>query len=171
MLKGDKIYLRPIEEHDVNLILLWENDTENWRYSETEAPYSLLQIQDYVRTASKIRENKQLRLLICRKDNDDAVGAIDLYNIDFKHLRAGIGILIANNENRNQGYAKEAIQITSAFAAKKIGLKQLFCDIQADNTSSIALFEKSGFVKTGTRKDWYLYNQKGIDAYFYQKFI
>ncbi|WP_107037494.1 GNAT family N-acetyltransferase [Brumimicrobium mesophilum] len=171
MLKGNKIYLRQLEEDDVNLLLLWENDTENWRYSESEAPFSLHQLQHYVKNASHVRENRQLRLIICLNENDLSIGTIDLFKIDFKNQRSGVGILIASKENRNQGFAYEALDIISKFAAQRMGMSQLFCDIQADNTSSIALFEKCGFQKTGTRKNWYIFKNKAIDAYFYQKFI
>lgn len=171
MLKGKKIYLRQLEEDDVNLLLLWENDTENWRYSESEAPFSLHQLQHYVKNASHVRENQQLRLIICLIENNQAIGTVDLFEIDFKNHRAGLGILIANKENRNQGYAYEALELMAGFASRRIGMNQLYCDIQADNSASIALFEKVGFVRTGTRKNWYVYKNNTIDAYFYQKFI
>lgn len=171
MLKGKKIYLRQLEEDDVNLLLLWENDTNNWRYSESEAPFSLHQLQHYVKNASHIRQNEQMRLIICINESNTAIGTIDLFEIDFKNLRAGVGILIANEEYRNQGHAQEALELLSGFASRRIGLSQLFCDIQADNKASIALFEKGGFKKTGTRKNWYIYKNNVVDAYFYQKFI
>ncbi|PWH87196.1 GNAT family N-acetyltransferase [Brumimicrobium oceani] len=171
MLKGKKIYLRQIEEDDVNILLLWENDTENWRYSESEAPFSLHQIQHYVKNASHVRQNQQMRLIICLFENDKAIGTIDLFNIDFKNKRAGVGVLIANKADRNKGYAKEALELMCGFASRRIGLLQVFCDIQADNEASISLFENEGFIKTGTRKNWYLYQDEAIDAYFYQKFI
>lgn len=171
MLKGKKIYLRQIEEDDVNILLLWENDTENWRYSESEAPFSLHQLQHYVKNASHVRENKQLRLIICLNEDDYAIGTIDLFKIDFKNQRAGVGILIANKTHRNKGYAKEALEIMAGFASRRLGMSQLFCDIQSDNSASIKLFENGGFEKTGIRKNWYLYKNQVIDAYFYQKFI
>ncbi len=171
MLKGKKIYLRQLEEDDVNILLLWENDTENWRYSESEAPFSLHQLEHYVRNASHVRQNQQMRLIICLNENDLAIGTIDLFEIDFKNQRAGVGILVANKENRNKGYAQEALELMSGFAARRLGLSQLYCDIQADNKASITLFENGGFEKTGTRKNWYIYKDQTIDAYFYQKFI
>ncbi|WP_299205573.1 GNAT family N-acetyltransferase [Brumimicrobium sp.] len=171
MLKGKNIYLRQIEESDVNLLLLWENDTENWRYSESEAPFSLHQLQHYVKNASHVRQNQQLRFIICLNENHQAIGTIDLFEIDFKNLRAGVGILIANKENRKKGYAQEALALLAAFSSNRLELEQLFCDIQADNEASIQLFEKAGFIRTGTKKKWYKFKSKVIDAYFYQKFI
>lgn len=171
MLKGKKIYLRQIEKEDVNLLLLWENDIENWRYSESEAPYSLYEIKAYVQTASQVRTNQQLRLIICRIDNNEAIGAVDLFSIDFKNARAGIGILIAHKENREKGFALEALALIERFANHNLDLEQFYCDIQADNKASVQLFEKAGFVLSGTKKHWYKFKDEALDAYFYQKFI
>ncbi|HLW29984.1 MAG TPA: GNAT family protein [Brumimicrobium sp.] len=171
MLKGKNIYLRQIEESDINILLLWENDTENWRYSESEAPFSIHQLEHYIKNASHVRQNQQLRFIICLIENDLAIGTIDLFSIDFKHLRAGVGILIANKENRQKGYAQEALKLLEIFSSKKLELKQLYCEIQEDNKGSIQLFEKAGYVKTGTKKNWYKFKNDVIDAYFYQKFI
>lgn len=171
MLNGQNIFLRQVEDQDANLLLLWENNTENWRYSETEAPYSLFEIQEYIKSASQIRQNKQLRFIICLTENNEAIGTIDLFNIDFKNLRAGVGILIANHENREKGYGKEALQLLMEFSSKSIDLIQLYCDIQSNNKPSIKLFESEGFIKTGVKKSWFKYGDTLNDAYFYQKLI
>ncbi len=171
MLKGQHIFLRQVEDQDANLLLLWENNTENWRYSETEAPFSLFEIQEYIKGASQIRQNKQLRFIICLNENNQAIGTIDLFDIDFKNLRAGVGILIANKKNRGKGYAKEALQLLIEFSTKSINLIQLYCDIQSYNKESIQLFESEGFEKSGVKKKWFKHNGNLNDAYFYQKLI
>lgn len=171
MLEGSKVYLRQIEMEDVNLLLLWENDVENWRYSETEAPYSLFEIKSYVESASQVRANQQLRLIICKVETDEPIGTVDLFEIDFKNARAGIGILIAEKENRQQGFAIETLALIEKFAATNLSLEQLYCDIQVDNKASIQLFERAGFKHNGTKKDWYKLKDEKLDAYFYQKII
>lgn len=171
MLKGKGIFLRQVEETDANLLLLWENDVENWRFSETEAPYSRFEILEYIKNASQVRENKQLRFMICLNETQEAIGTLDLFSISFKHHRAGVGILIAKEENRGKGFARESLQLLEEYAVDQLGLTQLYCDILADNETSIQLFEKIGFEKTGTKRNWYNFKSGTIDTYFYQKFI
>src|SRR5690554_7088713 len=115
MLKGKNIYLRQIEESDVNLLLLWENDTENWRYSESEAPFSLHQLQHYVKNASHVRQNQQLRFIICLNENHQAIGTIDLdrksTRLNSSHVRISYAVfclkkkikitLTQNQQNNN----------------------------------------------------------------------
>lgn len=171
MLKGNNIFLRQVEEQDANLLLLWENNPKNWRYSETEAPYSLFEIQQYIKNASQVRQNKQLRFIICLNKNNEPIGTIDLFEIDFKNLRAGVGILIANKENREKGYAREALQLLVEFSGKSLNLIQLYCDIKSTNKPSIQLFEREGFIKIGVKKSWFKQAGDLYDAYFYQKII
>ncbi|MEX1190785.1 MAG: GNAT family protein [Brumimicrobium sp.] len=171
MLKGEKIFLRQLESSDVSTLLLWENNPSNWRVSETEAPFSLQQMHSYIDNASEIRKNKQLRLLICEISSGDPVGAVDLFDISFKHRRAGIGILIADSAQRGKGFAKESLNIITKYSGEVLELSQLHCLIQDDNSNSISLFEKQGFIKMGEKKNWYFFKGEPIDAYFYQKFL
>lgn len=171
MLKGKHIYLRQLEQEDANLILMWENDSSNWKVSDTEVPFSLLEIQKYIENASNVRQNRQLRLMICKSDSNKAVGTIDLYNIHFKHKRAGIGVLIADDESRNKGFASEAILLLEQFAQRKLNMQQLYCEVQSSNRVSIHLFTQLNYQHVGTRKNWYLFENDTLDLYFYQKFI
>jgi diamine N-acetyltransferase len=171
MITGENVYLRQVNPTDATLLLLWENNPENWKVSETEAPFSLQEIQDYIATASNIRANKQLRLIICKADSNDPIGTIDLFDVDFKNKRAGVGILISNKNERQKGFASESLQLMSEYASSVLSFKQLHCLVQSDNLKSISLFEIQGFVKTGERKNWYYNNGKELDAYFYQKFL
>ena len=171
MITAENILLRQVDPSDATLLLLWDNNPENWKVSETEAPFSLKEIEDYIATASNIRANKQLRLIICKKETKKAIGTIDLFDVDFKNKRAGVGILISNKNERQKGYASEALQLISHYALKLLNFKQLHCLVQSDNLKSISLFENQGFVKNGERKNWYYNNGKQLDAYFYQKFL
>lgn len=171
MITGENVFLRQVDPSDATLLLLWENNPKNWKVSETEAPFSLQEIQDYIATASNIRANKQLRLIICKTDSKKAIGTIDLFDVDFKNKRAGVGILISNKNERQKGFASEALELMDRYASNILNFKQLHCLVQSDNLNSISLFEKQGFVKTGERKRWYYNNGKELDAYFYQKFL
>ena len=51
--------------------------------------------------------------LIIQNENMQAVGAVDLFDFEPYHLRAGVGILIHKAENRGKGYAGDALQALS----------------------------------------------------------
>lgn len=169
MLKGKKIYLRAVEPTDAELILNWENDPANWRVSGTQLPFSKHLIEQYVQSAQDIYSVKQTRLMICESDSDTCVGTLDFFDFEPKHQRAGVGILIDKNYREN-GYAKEALEVAENYALNGIGIRNLYCNILADNSSSIALFEGRGFESVGLKKNWFNDgNGKWIDEMLYQK--
>ncbi len=101
----------------------------------------------------------------------EAVGAVDLFEYDPIHRRAGIGILIYGARNRRQGYAREALGILCRYARERLNLHQLWCTVGVDNTASLGLFRAAGFVETGTRRDW-IWTPGGFhDVIFFQKML
>jgi diamine N-acetyltransferase len=170
-LKGRKVRLRPVEKDDATRLLLWENNPQHWKVSGTEVPFSLNAILQYIEQAQHIRNHGQLRLMICLADTDEPIGAVDLYNADFKHSRAAVGILIAETDHRQQGYALEALELLEEYVRQILGFRNLYCSVHGDNVASNALFEKAGYVHVGTRKEWFLEGNKWIDEILYQKWL
>tara|TARA_B110000305_G_scaffold209541_1_gene242541 strand:- start:8 stop:526 length:519 start_codon:yes stop_codon:yes gene_type:complete len=154
MLKGEQIYLRTLEPADADIILKWENNSDNWRVSNTLVPFSRKLIEDYVNSAQDIYSIKQLRFIICLVENDKEIGTIDLFDFDPYHQKVGLGILIAELEDRRNGYAKEAVLLIKEYCFNHLNLHQVYCNILSENISSVDLFEKSGFTICGTKKEW-----------------
>jgi diamine N-acetyltransferase len=157
-LENDLIRLRAIEPADVDVIYKWENDVSIWRVSNTITPFSKNLIRQYIKNAHlDIYQTKQLRLMIELKAGNDIatpIGTVDLFNFDPYHLRAGVGILISEPENRQKGYAFSAINLMIKYAFDILGLHQLFCNISEDNKASLKLFDKAGFRIIGNKNDW-----------------
>lgn len=166
-----KIILRPLEPEDIDLLYSWENNLEIWEISNTKTPFSKHILAQYILESAKdIYETKQLRLII-QNENRKAVGAVDLFDFEPYHLRAGVGILIHNAADKNKGYASDALKALSNYAFEILGLKQLYANITADNLISIQLFEKSDFKKVGTKKDWIKTPSAWKDEILFQKML
>lgn len=153
-LKGEMIYLRALEPEDLDFLYALENDPAIWEISGTLTPYSRKVLTQYLEGAHRdIYEVKQLRLAICTPD-DACVGFIDLFDFDPRHLRAGIGIVIAEGADRNRGYGNEALSLICAYGFQVLGLHQVYAGVGQSNGASISLFRKQGFRETGVRQDW-----------------
>ncbi len=96
------------------------------------------------------------------------IGTLDLFEANFKHGRAGIGILIADKNERNKGYASEALEIVKRYANEVLEFYNLTANVLEDNESSIALFETAGFELVGVRKNWFYERGKRINERIYQ---
>lgn len=168
-LKGEQIYLRALEPEDLHFLYELENDTSVWEISGTTTPYSKHVLQMYLDNAHRdIYEVKQLRLCICDL-KDKAVGLIDLFNFDPKNSRVGLGILIKNLDNRNQGIGNEAIKLIVEYAFTSLDIHQIYANVAEDNEVSIHVFNKLGFKKVGIKKDWILVNGNYKNEVLFQK--
>jgi diamine N-acetyltransferase len=153
-LKGQHISLRALEPADIDALYAWENDSENWKVSNIQTPFSRFVLEQYIASAHQdIYSVKQLRLIICNNENKP-VGCIDLFDFEPNHLRAGIGVLIADKTDRKKGYASEALELLTDYCFSTLNLHQLYCNITTDNEASVLLFQKHGFQITGIKKQW-----------------
>ncbi|MCK6640025.1 MAG: GNAT family N-acetyltransferase [Bacteroidia bacterium] len=168
MLFGERIRLRALEPYDVDTLYKWENDTTIWKASNTITPFSRFVLEQYIASSHlDLYTNKQLRLMITNKEGKD-VGAIDLFDYDPQHQRAGIGILIASPEDRGKGYASEALTVLIQYCFHQLHLHQLYCTVTVDNEDSILLFQKNKFTITGIRKEWIRVGDTFVDEYLMQ---
>jgi diamine N-acetyltransferase len=169
-LENTTISLRAPELEDLDLLYIWENEPSIWQVSGSLIPFSRYILKQYLEHAGKdIYEVKQLRLMIQLKSNHRPVGAVDLFDFDPHHHRAGIGILIAESSDRRQGYAREALETVIAYCFNVLHLHQVYCNIAAGNSASIKLFKEAEFVESGTKKDWLFDGSTYEDELLFQK--
>jgi diamine N-acetyltransferase len=156
-LTGKNVMLRALEPDDVDLLYAWENDTTIWNVSNTLAPFSRFQIEEFVLNGQHdIFSTKQLRLMIDLVGStltEKSVGTIDLFDFDPVHFRAGVGVLI-REQYRQRGYGLQAMNLLIHYAFGTLRLHQMYCNIAPDNLSSLGLFEQLGFARCGIKKDW-----------------
>lgn len=168
MIESGRIILRPLEPNDIDFLYQWENDTALWQYSDTIAPLSRTLLEDYIATYdADIFKARQLRLMIDLKTDGEqkskSIGTIDIFNLDVRHLRAYIGILIAA-EYRCKGYAKESLAMIEHYARDVVGLRQLVAHVPVNNTSSLKLFIESGYELSGCLRQWHRFGSDFIDV-------
>lgn len=167
-LKGQLITLRAVEPGDLELLYQWENNPAVWHLSNTLAPFSKHALKEFIENAKHdIYVTKQLRLMISTAKYGP-IGCIDIFDFDPTNQRAGIGILIADEQHRGKGYACEALEIVCNYCFSILHLHQLYCNINADNTASINLFIKSGFTQSGIKHQWNRTLSGYVDELFFQ---
>ena len=168
-LKGNQVYLRALEQKDLDFLYELENDTDVWEVSGTVTPYSKNVLQLYLDNAHRdIFDVKQLRLVICTFEHE-AIGLIDIFDFEPNHKRAGLGIIIIDTLQRNKGIGTEAITLLCNYVFKVLGLRQIYANILEDNMASMHLFKKLGFVEVGVKKDWIRVNNSYKNEVLLQK--
>lgn len=164
--KSQNITLRALEPNDLEWLFHLENDENYWHLSNIHQPFSEYILKQYIDSAHlDIYEAKQLRLVISHQSQN--VGIIDLFDFDPFHKRAGVGIII-QKEFQNNGFGTQALQLLIDYAFNYLKLHQLFANITSDNQASITLFQNLGFIISGTKKEWNLYDNLKQDEHFLQ---
>jgi len=165
---GKNLSFRAIEPSDLEQLYKWENDTSIWYLSNTITPFSHHTLEEYILNShTDIYTAKQLRLMIVLNKSNETIGCIDLFDFDPTNMHAGVGILICEN-HRDKGYASEALSMLIDYAFHTLNLHQLYCNITADNSSSIKLFQKQDFKIIGLKKEWIRLKSNWIDEYMLQ---
>lgn len=167
-LKGKTVYLRALEPEDLEFLFQIENNESFWEISHTQTPFSKYLLKQYLENAHlDIFEAKQLRLMIVDANSHEKIGLIDLFDFNPQHKRAGVGILITPNYQKN-GFATDALSILIDYSFTHLNLHQLYANITSDNLKSIKLFESKNFKVVGIKQDWILSQGKFKDEILYQ---
>ncbi len=152
-IKGERVVLRAVEPADVRALYEWENDTSLWGVSGTIAPFSHHTLEQFIEAQRlDIYTSRQMRLMICTLEGT-AVGAIDLFEFEPQHHRAGVGIMIAP-AHRGAGYGLDALKTLERYAVTYLELHQLWCNVEEDNAPSLALFARAGYEEVGVKRAW-----------------
>lgn len=168
LLQDERLALTALEPTDLEFLYKWENDTTLWCYSDTLVPLSRNLLENFIKNAGNdIFTSRQIRLMIRIKTDGAVAGMIDLYDIDFLHGRAAVGILIAD-DMRHRHYGYDALILTAQYASSRLGLHQLYAYIPNGNEVSGKLFMKAGYKNSGVLKEWHKIDGKYRDLQVYQ---
>lgn len=169
MLQTNNILLRAPEISDLDFMFHIENDTRLWMVSDCKIPYSRYLLQQYIENnAHDLYIDRQLRLMIIRRQEDKVMGCIDLFDFNPTNRRAEVGIVI-DEAYRGRGYAKEALALLCNYATQTMDIHQLYAYILCDNRAACKLFEQEEFSQTATLTDWVRSGREYYPVYLYQR--
>ena len=106
----------------------------------------------------------RVEMAIVRNTDSRLIGAIDIFDIEYIHGRASVGVVLWRPEDRRQGIGSDALRLATDTAFKKLRLRRLQATIFADNEVSLALFKKHGFEEEGVLRGYFLRNGEFVDT-------
>ena len=155
LLQDDRIRLRALEPEDAEAMYRWENDTTLWRLGNTTRPFSRAALREFIAGASiDLHAARQMRLMIDLLATGETIGCADLFDFDPLHRRAGVGMLIYEQQLCGRGYATAALRLLAEYAFEYLEMRQLWADIPLSNEASLRLFERAGFEASGVKRAW-----------------
>ena len=159
---GDRVYLSPVIEQDIEKFTEWSND---FKVTDGIGETSNLINLNYYKKWFEECKYKYFFSII-KIDEQKLIGYCDLYNVDFKNQIATIGITIGDELERNRGYGEESLKLLLDYAFNYLNLNNVMLEVKSFNKSAIACYEKTGFKECGRRHNCYYLNGNFYDIVF-----
>jgi RimJ/RimL family protein N-acetyltransferase len=142
-LVGKIVTLSPLRpEHVGPAYVAWLNDPETTRFTEVaNTRNDESSVRQYVEEAAVSETAAMWRICI----GEHHVGNIRISDINRRHKRAAIAILIGEADKRGHGIGTEAIKLSTDYAFVELGIEKLTAGIYAGNKASRKAFEKAGY--------------------------
>jgi diamine N-acetyltransferase len=148
MIKGEKVYLRPILKSDITYLNEWKNDEEVYMFlGGGFMPMSIDQQEKWIDAMIDTSGNNK-RFIIC-DNNNIPTGMIGLYDINWIHRTCEIGVYIGSKEAQGKGYGKESCRLIEHFAIGYLNIRKVKLNVVSDNITAFNMWESLGYKKIG----------------------
>lgn len=158
MIRGDKVYLVPIEREDLELLRTWRNQPNFRKYFREYREISK-EMQEKWYEAKVLGDPSTIMFAIRRTKDDSLLGCCGLCYINWVHRNADLSLYIGyeNAYIDNEGFAKEACQLMFAYGYDELGLRKIWTEIYEFDTPKFELYTELGFHQDGILRDQYFY--------------
>jgi RimJ/RimL family protein N-acetyltransferase len=151
---GDRVILRAWERDDVKL--RWE--------TEQTADESEPRLRDWHESpVSLARREADFDALVAEPDatvvalvivaGEQAVGDINLFEINTRNRCCRVGLSIWRTEDRGKGYGGDALRALLRWAFRELNMHRVELSVDPSNERAIRLYERLGFVREGVRRE------------------
>jgi RimJ/RimL family protein N-acetyltransferase len=167
------IYLDKINKKDMPSLYKWFSDVEFLTSYDYVLPVPMSEEKVEQTIAEYNEENNSIIFAIraSEGEHNPIIGIAGCYDIIKDNKVATLFIGIGDKGQQGKGYGKKALAELLEYGFKTLKLHRLQLNVIAFNTPAIALYEKAGFIKEGTMKEFVLRDGKRYDLYMYAKLI
>jgi len=167
MITGEQIRLCAFERRHLNETRVWVNDAELARLLDRARPVSDLEHEQWF---AKLHDRDDCVFFAIEAHADDShIGNVWLWDIDWRHRRAELRILIGSKEHHGRGAGSEAISLLCDYAFKRLNLHKVYAYVLSINERARSAFEKAGFIIEGTLSEDRWVDGRYVDVYLLGK--
>ena len=144
--------LRELERKDINTINCWRNDPD--LIVNLAAPFRFINVDVDIEWFENYMKNRAniVRCAIVRRDDDEILGMITLFDIDFLNQSAELHIMIGSKNEQNCGVGTFAIRKMLDHAFFNLNLQRIELSVLAENKRAQHVYEKCGFQREGMKR-------------------
>ena len=154
-LRGEHVYLRPLEPDDAEIVHRWYEDTRIQTLMG-DLPISLARRRARYEKAATEDGDDVFRFVVCLLADDTPIGRADLFDIDRANGSCAFGITIGDPDRWGQGLGTDAVNALVDFAFGQLRMERVWLDTDEHNARALAVYAKAGFVTEGRfRRAWF----------------
>ena len=152
ILRGDRTYLRSGERADIPLFVRWFNDLRTTRTLIFLGPMGTASEEAWFTEMAEHHGKDRWFFVICRLEDDRAVGSIDLHQVDYRNGTCSLGIVIGDPADSGKGYGSDALRTLLGFGFDQLRLERIELEVYDFNADARRLYERVGFRHEGTSR-------------------
>jgi RimJ/RimL family protein N-acetyltransferase len=142
--------LRPFGRQHLARTLQWTNDPELSRLLDRSRA---VEPDEHERWFAALAERRDTLFFAIELDDASHLGNVWLVDIDRRHRKAEMRIIIGEPDRLGAGLGSRALDLMARHAFDLLGLHRLYAYVLAFNPRARRAFEKAGFVLEGTLRD------------------
>ena len=159
----DRLELVPLDRPHLARTREWANDPELMRLMDRKQPVSPVEHEAWF--ASLPRRADCAYFAIETVDGRAHIGNVWLWDIDRRHRKAELRVVVGDRGARGKGLGAEAIDRLCRYAFEKLDLHRVYAYVLDINPSARKAFERAGFSLEGTLRDDRWAVDRFIDSY------
>ena len=160
--RGERVYLRPLEPDDAEMIHRWHEDTR-LQTLVGDLPLSLASRRQRYEDGVKSNGLDTFRFVICQLEDDRAIGRLDLFELDRTNGSCAFGIAIGEPAAWGHGLGTDAVNALVDFAFGQLRMERVWLSTADDNPRAHAAYRKAGFSLEGRLRHAYFQDGRWLD--------
>lgn len=167
LFSGERVRLTALRPEDAITMARWYEDGEFSRLwdSKTARPHTEASIRKWFEEMEKAENEFDFGIRLMY--SDELIGYVDVSGIQWNNGVGWLAIAIGDPVNRGKGYGTEALNLALKFAFHEINLHRVQLTVFSYNERAIKLYERIGFQREGTYREFLSRDGRRYDVYLY----
>ena len=152
LLRGERVWLRPLEPQDMPAYVAGINDTEVGALAGYRIPTTVADANAWLeRHAVRSHSGEGYFFAVCELGDDRFIGTIWFKEVNTLDGNAELAIFM-DRDHIGSGWGTDAQRTLLAFGFGTLGLERISLTVSATNTRAIRSYEKVGFQREGVMR-------------------
>jgi len=160
-LSGRFVYLREIENQDLEILFQWRNSSEFRKLCSTRRnEVTLDEFKEEI--SADFEKDRSHQFMIFSKKNCRSIGMVYVYDLNSTDGHAFFSVFLESHFRANL-FGAEAVALILDWLLNIVQLHKVYMDVYSYNTKVISLLRLSGFIQEGRFTEHRKYKENRYD--------